>query len=653
MRNFLRSRISWVFVALPIGVLILSGFGVSRTPLIESSPEVGNPVPTPPTRAVVNVRQNVVYADRFVLYLSQDRGQTWDTFRPLEEVNTSLYMTAAAVNPADPNHLVVASSYQGLYESKDRGITWDRLDHSSLDRVLYQGARFYDEIAALWISESDPASLLIRKGFSDQWYRWSWTDRTLTPIGNPQALLATYPDLPPSYVTALELSEDATDIWFERKFPFYEASWPVPDEIRAQRENHTQDYLEPDARFWERRELAANRTGIYLNPWQAGNNLDDHLQFVLDHGMNSIIVDFKDDYGQLTYDSNLSIVERVGSEYVRFDARELIRKAHEKGIYVIARQVVFKDRTLARYLNGRYSLWDTSNNRPWGVFRQETPEATTENPNPEPRWVQIEYWVDAHADFVHQYNIAIAQELQNMGVDEIQFDYIRFPSDGLTRNIRSRFFTIRNSQNRPQGYQDEVRSATGSLVVHPELLVQAGWSDPVAPALDTIEDRVLALQTFLRKARQVISKPISVDVFGFNAWARMGYLGQDIEAMSFYVDVIAPMAYPSHYARDFLPELTYFQRAYALYDTGTYRARSIVGDRVLIRPWVQAFLIGGELRYEKPEYTEYLNLQIRGTMAGGGSGFSLWNNSGRYYMIDRDSFWDAWGEGRNGRVAVD
>jgi hypothetical protein len=610
----------------------------------QADPPAGQPASaTTQTRSYQNAPQYLVYADRMYLYVSLDNGRTWQSSRPMEEVNTSLYMTAAAINPTDPSHLVVASSYQGFYESRNGGQTWDRLQHSSIDRVMYQGARFYDEAAALWIPQSAPNILLFRRGFSADWFSWNWTTRTVTPIEDPTTLSNQYPDMPQALFTSLALSPDASEIWFERRLPLYDPSWPLPPPVAEARQREIRDYLEPDEAFWRRRELASNSTGIYLNPWQAANNLDAHLQFVLDHGMNSIIVDFKDDTGYLTYDSQLEIARRARAIDVRFDARELIRKAHEKGIYVIARQVVFKDRLLAQYLNGRYSLWDITTNRPWGVFRQHTPEATEANPNPEPRWVQIEWWTDAHSDFVHQYNIAIAQELQELGVDEIQFDYIRFPSDGNTRNVRSRFFTIRDNQSRPEGYQDRVISPSGAYVVHPELLLASGWQDPVAPAQDTIPDRVIALQTFLRKARQVITIPVSVDVFGFNAWARMGYLGQDIEAMSFYVDVISPMAYPSHYARDFLPQLTYFERAYALYDTGTYRARSMVGDRVLIRPWVQAFLIGGELRYERPEYTEYLNLQLRGTMAGGGNGFSLWNNSGRYYMVDRPSFLEAWG----------
>jgi hypothetical protein len=55
----------------------------------------------------------------------------------------------------------------------------------------------------------------------------------------------------------------------------------------------------------------------------------------------------------------------------------------------------------------------------------------------------------------------------------------------------------------------------------------------------------------------------------------------------------------------------------------------------LVRQYVQAFLIGSfELSFEQPVYFDYLNRQLEASIDGGGSGFTLWNNSGRYYMVD-------------------
>jgi hypothetical protein len=93
------------------------------------------------------------------------------------------------------------------------------------------------------------------------------------------------------------------------------------------------------------------------------------------------------------------------------------------------------------------------------------------------------------------------------------------------------------------------------------------------------------------------------------------------------------MFYPSHFPRDFLKGEPYLQRARRIYQEGTTRANSIVGARSLIRPYIQAFLIGGELNMGVPEYSAYLTNQIQGALAAPCSGFTLWNASNRYYMV--------------------
>ena len=77
----------------------------------------------------------------------------------------------------------------------------------------------------------------------------------------------------------------------------------------------------------------------------------------------------------------------------------------------------------------------------------------------------------------------------------------------------------------------------------------------------------------------------------------------------------------------------YLQRAERIYLEGTLRAQSAVGGRSLIRPYVQAFLIGGELAMGVPQYSQYLLNQVQGCLTAPSSGFTLWNASNRYYMV--------------------
>jgi hypothetical protein len=139
------------------------------------------------------------------------------------------------------------------------------------------------------------------------------------------------------------------------------------------------------------------------------------------------------------------------------------------------------------------------------------------SPTPEqPRYEEVrkyydEYWVDPFSEEVWEYNVAIARELVSRGFDEIQFDYIRFPTDGEN---------LGNARYRWQ---------------------EAGM------------DKESALMSFLSYARSHIQAPISIDIYGANGWYRTGArTGQDVELLARYVDVICPMFYPSHFEQGFL-----------------------------------------------------------------------------------------------------
>jgi hypothetical protein len=143
-----------------------------------------------------------------------------------------------------------------------------------------------------------------------------------------------------------------------------------------------------------------------------------------------------------------------------------------------------------------------------------------------------------------------------------------------------------------------------------------------------------ALESFLTQAREVIHIPISTDLYGFNSWHRMGnWIGQSIEVLADYVDVISPMFYPSHFPGDFMKDEPYLERGRKIYEEGTSRAAFLVGSRSIVRPYVQAFLIGGELAMGPAEYSQYLTNQIEGALAAPSSGLTLWNASNRYYMV--------------------
>jgi hypothetical protein len=335
-----------------------------------------------------------------------------------------------------------------------------------------------------------------------------------------------------------------------------------------------------------RLQTASDKFGIYVSSfWASGELLQTHLAFLKKHGLNSIVVDFKDDFGYLTYNTALAAPYRIGAVQKRFRIEDLVRVARENGLYLIGRIVVFRDKQLYNADGYAYAAWDRAAKGPWRYLKKTVDETTGEE-----SFYQGEYWVDPYSEQVWNYNIDIARELQDRGVDEVQFDYIRFPSDGDLSKLSFRF--------RKEGM-----------------------------------GKLEALESFLAKARASIGIPLSTDVYGYCGWARISnWVAQNIEMFSRYVDVIQPMFYPSHFPRDFLGSMEYLPRAGYIYQEGTKRSAWIVEGRSVIRPYVQAFRIGSETSFSMPVSATYLVNQVQGSLQGAASGFTLWNASNDYYM---------------------
>lgn len=465
------------------------------------------------------------------------------------------YLTGVDV---DGERMLVSTTFHGIYESIDGGVTWSDLGDEGVIQPLYRGDGFYEDIAAAAYDPEDPSII---------WVEYA-QDRRVVSIDRRTG--------------------EATDRDLQRGRRLLSAVVRAPEVVQP----------ELDEAAIERRRRASDHISFYLSPWQLeADRLEQHMAFAKEHGFTAVVIDFKDDHGRLVYDSSLELHNSIGAVRSFVSAQRIIQTVHEHGLYLIARVVVFKDRELYLYDNGRFALWDQRRGAPWGVFRQQENAETGELET-----VQVEYWVDPFSEFVWDYNVAVAEELQALGVDEIQFDYIRTPADGRTGDIAYR-------------YHDD----------SPAMVDEDPYRD----------DRVEALSAFLARAREHIDIPIGIDVFGFNGWYRMSYLGQDIALLARFVDVVSPMLYPSHFPREFLGIPNYLEWAEEIYREGVARGRRITADHVLIRPYVQAFLIGGELNFETPTYTDYLKHQIRGSLDAGAGGFTLWNNSGRYYMVAR------------------
>jgi hypothetical protein len=326
-----------------------------------------------------------------------------------------------------------------------------------------------------------------------------------------------------------------------------------------------------------RRQKAANRSGLYL---QTGFLIDkEKRSFYFDlmkrKNLDHIVVDVKDDYGKLRFSPRSNLLRSWGSQGNVLNLEEFTAEAKARGIYLVARVVVFKDEALHSWNNGALAVKDGRSKGLWrGIASNGQPIR--------------EHWVDPFSQEVWAYNVEIAREVIERGFDEVQFDYIRFPTDG------------------------------------------ANLGDAVYPAKSPGMSQDDALESFLRFARSRIEAPISVDIYGANGWYRSGTrTGQNVEMMAPYVDVICPMLYPSHFEQEFLAFPPPEQRPYRIYRLGTLRNLAIARNQVLIRPYVQAFYL--DVAYDRTYYNPaYVAQEIRGVKEGANHGFTYWNNSGRY-----------------------
>ena len=515
--------------------------------------------------------RRLVCTTAFGLYVSEDSGNSWRNVPIGNPVRSSNYITAAALSPFDDDTIMISTSFSGIFETTDMGENWTEIAEKT---IKYRGAGFNEEISGAVYSPDEPGVVYVAYSFGNGLYKSNSSRSVWHEIdGGDRSSIETVQFTGGNLVVHFSDGESA--------YSPASGSWSA----LIRKEQSGAGYGRSS-----RLNAAADKKGLYIGPTHArGSRLLGHLDFMQKHDLNALVIDIKDDYGCLTYDSDLEMAERIGAVKPRIDLPELVRLAHERGIYVIGRIVIFKDKQLFNYNEHQFALWDKYKDEPWRYLIKNVDDDTGEI-----SWEQREYWVDPFNEDVWKYNASIASELQSLGVDEIQFDYIRFPSDGDTSRIKFR--------SRKPGMS-----------------------------------RINALESFFRLVRQEVHVPMSTDLYGFNSYYRMGnWIGQNIEMLADYIDVICPMYYPSHFPRSFMKSTPYLQRAQDIYFEGTQRAKEIVRGRSLIRPYVQAFLLPSEYYMEEPQYFEYLHRQLQGSLDAESSGWLFWNMSNRYYMVPQD-----------------
>jgi hypothetical protein len=288
--------------------------------------------------------------------------------------------------------------------------------------------------------------------------------------------------------------------------------------------------------------------------------------------LNALVIDLKGDRGLIPYRSAIALTTEVGAQRVITipDLPVLMKTLRDRGVYTVARIVLFKDDLLA---SGRPAL---ALRRPGGaIFRDREGLA----------------WTNPYSREVWAYNIDIAVEAAKAGFDEIQFDYARFPdASGL-------------AYERP--WTEENRTA----------------------AID-------GFFSAARKALTPYNVFLAADIFGYVCWnANDTKIGQNLEHLTAIVDYVSPMLYPSGFQFGIPGYRNPIEHPYQIVHLSLERARERTHASPLhFRPWLQAFrdyAFGG-----RPFTAGEVRSQIDAVEGFGGAGWMLWNSHNRYSATD-------------------
>lgn len=286
---------------------------------------------------------------------------------------------------------------------------------------------------------------------------------------------------------------------------------------------------------------------------------------------NAVVIDAKSDYGWISYPTQVPLAREIGADRpTARDFQEVMEWLKERSIYTIARVVVFKDSPLAK----------------------SHPELAVKAGSTTDLWHDREeaHWTDPFLKPVWDYNLEIAVEAAHKGFDEIQFDYLRFPTQSQV--------------GVPQFSQEVTR-----------------------------DSRVAAVTGFLSMAKGELDSlgvKVAARTLGYTSWRRDDTLiGHDLERLAPYLDVLCPMLYPSTFSNGIPGYKVAVAYPYEVVYESAQRAVERVGRfGCTVRPWIQDF---PDYRFDKRVYgKEEIRAQIRGCFDAGCSGFMVWNPKVEY-----------------------
>jgi len=308
---------------------------------------------------------------------------------------------------------------------------------------------------------------------------------------------------------------------------------------------------------------------VYLTGLMAAS---DHGIAIVKHwrevGGNAVVFDIKDSDGTVNIPFEHPL---LGKHHITLhDLPKYVHFLHSQNMHAIARIAIFRDERLVKE-HPEVAVQSRKNNAAW---RENGKLVWTDPSNPK----------------IQEYNIALAKTAAASGVDEVQFDYVRFPAEGDQKDAKFVFQSEHSTGQRADVIADFVKHA--------------------------------------HEALQPSGVLLSLDVFGVMAWQRsvdLNHTGQDIVRMAKYCDVLSPMIYPSHFfGMDNIARPGDAPEHFIGVSMDRF-GKITQGSGVVIRPWLQAF------HWRTRTYSpEYIKVQVLTAKNKGGVGFLFWNAANDY-----------------------
>lgn len=325
---------------------------------------------------------------------------------------------------------------------------------------------------------------------------------------------------------------------------------------------------------------------LYLTGGIAAKNIDHYIDLANKTELNSLVIDIKEN-GIINYESQIPLAQEFSLFKKVYNVKELLKKCHDNDIYVIGRIVVFRDNGL-------------SNKKPEYAIKKHNGSLWKEG--------QMGSWTNPYIQEVLDYNIDIAKEAVELGFDEIQFDYVRFPT----------------ASSKEVNYGENLPAKTE------------------------------VINGFLKKAVEEIKKvkdvPVSADIFGIVIESdRDGKtIGQLFDEIGMDIDYISPMIYPSHYANASngifgngvgqringvlftAPDLEPYNVIYQALLKAKSRISQVPGYKAKVRPYLQDFTIKMKEGFYQEYGAKQVREQIQAVYDAGYDEWILWDGSNTY-----------------------